>query len=85
MQTKNQLKQNAQNLANALPALQAETVMQLLEALEKSEQLNATMSEAIGWAVSQDRWIHREENIWEWRESPRGSFRQVLEAAKAGE
>ncbi|WP_431021815.1 Addiction module protein [Erwinia rhapontici] len=85
MQAKNQLKQNAQDLANTLPALQAETIVQLLEALEKSEQLNATMSEAIDWAVSQERWIHREDNIWEWRESPRVFFRQVLISAKEGE
>lgn len=55
--------------------------MQLLEALEKNEQLNASMAEAIGWATSPERWVQREENIWQWRESPRGEFWQVLKAA----
>lgn len=81
MQRKSQLNQYAQKLAELLPAWQAETVLQLLEALEKSEQLNADLSEAISWSVSPERWIQREENIWQWRESPRGDFWQVLTAA----
>lgn len=78
MQRRNQLNQNAQKLAEVLPAWQAETVLQLLESLEKSERHNAALTEAISWAVSPERWIQREENIWEWRSSRRGDFLQIL-------
>ncbi len=78
MQRRNQLNQNAQKLAEVLPAWQAETVLRLLESLEKSERHNVALTEAISWAVSPERWIQREENIWEWRESPRGDFLKVL-------
>lgn len=81
MQKEKELKTNALKLAESLPAWQAETVMQLLEALEEAERRNAAMIEAIGWVVSPGRWIQREENIWEWRISPRGDFWQVLTAA----
>nr|WP_310616965.1 hypothetical protein [Pantoea cypripedii] len=52
--------------------------MQLLEALEEAGRRNAAMTEAINWVVSPGRWIQREENIWEWRESPRGDFLKAL-------
>ncbi|WP_416413770.1 hypothetical protein [Pantoea sp. App145] len=53
-------------------------MIQLLEALEEAGRRNAAMVEAINWVVSPGRWIQREENIWEWRESPRGDFLKVL-------
>lgn len=85
MHNQDQVREAAKKLADSLPAWQAEAITQLLAALDASERRNAAMAGAIVWAVSPARWVQHEENIWEWRESPRGDFRQVLKAALCSE
>jgi len=39
------------------------------------------LAEAACFVASPANWIQRDENIWEWRESPRKEFMQVLNSA----
>ncbi|QIE96427.1 hypothetical protein G5574_05410 [Pantoea stewartii] len=41
------------------------------------------LAEAASFVASPANWIQRDENIWEWRESPRKEFMQVLKSALA--
>lgn len=77
------LKQSARNLLGSLPAPQAELLTLLLEAFEKEQQRSAALAEAASFVASPANWIQRDENIWEWRESPRKEFMQVLKSALA--
>lgn len=77
------LKQSARNLLESLPAPQAELLTLLLEALEKEQQRSAVLAEAASFVASPANWIQRDENIWEWRASPRKEFMQVLKSALA--
>jgi len=75
------LKQSARNLVGSLPAPQAELLTLLLEAFEEEQQRIAVLAEAASFVASPANWIQRDENIWEWRESPRNEFMQVLNSA----
>lgn len=77
------LKQSARNLLESLPAPQAEFLTLLLEAFEKEQQRSAVLAEAVSFVASPANWIQRDENIWEWRASPRKEFLQVLNSALA--
>ncbi|ERM13502.1 hypothetical protein L585_13605 [Pantoea ananatis BRT175] len=41
------------------------------------------LAEAASFVASPANWIQRDEKIWEWRESPRKEFMQVLNSALA--
>lgn len=77
------LKQSARNLLESLPASQAELLILLLEAFEREQQRSAVLAEAASFVTSPANWIQRDENIWEWRESPHNEFMQVLRSALA--
>ncbi|MCW0343399.1 hypothetical protein NB703_001492 [Pantoea ananatis] len=77
------LKQSARNLLESLPAPQAELLTLLLEAFEKEQQRSAVLAEAVSFVASPANWIQRDENIWEWRASPRKEFIKVLNSALA--
>ena len=75
------LKQSVRNLLESLPAPQAELLTLMLEAFKKEQQRSAVLAEAACFVASPANWIQRDENIWEWRESPRKEFMQVLNSA----
>lgn len=77
------LNQSVRNLLESLPAPQAELLTLLLEAFVKEQQRSAVLAEAVRFVASPNNWIQRDENIWEWRESPRNEFMQVLNSALA--
>lgn len=81
MKKLNELTEKAKNLAESLPAVHAEIILQLIEECQALSLQNTAMIEAIAFATAPDLWIQRDENIWEYRHPGREWYGDVLKQA----